>query len=182
MPVFPDDEQGRPPVLTMDKVDAIAKIIRDGNYAIVAAGASGICQKTYYVYIERGEKVKEALDNGTESETTLSKKDTLYLHFLQSIEKASHDAEMQNVKNIQTAARNNWQASAWYLERKFFDRWGRKELLTHAGKVEVETKLSKAETDRIREELAEILREDIARPSPALPDPEADPTAGLEGQ
>jgi len=34
---------------------------------------------------------------------------------------------VRNVAIIETAAPRNWQAAAWWLERKNYDRWGRKE-------------------------------------------------------
>jgi len=38
-------------------------------------------------------------------------------------------AETRAVSGIMAAGRRNWTAYAWYLERKFPDRWGRKDKL-----------------------------------------------------
>ncbi len=46
---------------------------------------------------------------------------------------------MRDVAVIATAAKENWQAAAWRLERKFPERWGRRQKvdaqLEHSGQV-----------------------------------------------
>lgn len=34
---------------------------------------------------------------------------------------------------IKKASQDTWQAAAWYLERKDFEKWGRKEKVEHSG-------------------------------------------------
>jgi hypothetical protein len=50
----------------------------------------------------------------------------IYRGFLNAIEKALADAEIRDILNIANAGKDNWQASAWRLERKFPQKWGRK--------------------------------------------------------
>lgn len=51
----------------------------------------------------------------------------IYFEFFEAIKKAEAIAEARNVTIIQSAAKDSWQAAAWWLERKHPDEWGRKE-------------------------------------------------------
>lgn len=44
---------------------------------------------------------------------------------LEQVGQASAEGEAANVARIAAAARDNWQAAAWLLERQFPQRWGR---------------------------------------------------------
>ena len=93
--------------------NAMAEAIRNGNYASTAADACGIGRSTHYEWMEKGEQGIEP-----------------YAEYADTIKKAEAEAEMNAIQNIQIHAAENWTASAWYLERKFPDRWGRKDKLT----------------------------------------------------
>ncbi|HOQ51860.1 MAG TPA: hypothetical protein PK233_08525, partial [Candidatus Atribacteria bacterium] len=55
-------------------------------------------------------------------------KSGLKRQFWQAIKKAEKEAIIKNVGIIQKAAEEgNWQAAAWWLERKYFQDWGRKD-------------------------------------------------------
>lgn len=53
--------------------------------------------------------------------------DTLAWQFASSIKKSIAEAQNRNIVLIQKAAQNNWQASAWYLERSDPQNWGKRE-------------------------------------------------------
>ena len=58
----------------------------------------------------------------------------IYSDFRDAVEKARAEAEAQKLKAIHIAATDGtWQAAAWWLERSFPDRWGRRE------RIEVDT-------------------------------------------
>lgn len=48
-----------------------------------------------------------------------------YGTFRQAFEAAESEAESRNVNIIAAAARDNWQAAAWLLERRWPERWAR---------------------------------------------------------
>lgn len=83
-----------------------------GNYTKVVCDYLGICESTWYKWLKDGEKAKSGLK----------------MEFFQSIKKAEAEAQIRNVGIIQQSAKENWQAAAWYLERKFPDMWGRRKL------------------------------------------------------
>jgi hypothetical protein len=88
----------------------MVEAIRAGNYAPTAAEYAGIGTSTHYDWCKKGEA-------GV----------TPYVEYLEAIKKATADAEVRNVALIQQAATTTWTAAAWYLERKHFDKWGRRE-------------------------------------------------------
>jgi len=91
----------------------MVEAIKNGNYASTAAEAAGIGKSTHYQWIEKGEQGLKP-----------------YAEYAEAIKRAEAEAEMNAVKVIQAASRENWTAGAWYLERKFPDKWGRKDKLT----------------------------------------------------
>lgn len=93
--------------------NAMVEAIRNGNYASTAAEACGISSTTHYRWMEQGE-------DGIEP----------YSGYRDAIKRAEAEAEMNAVKVIKAASLENWTAGAWYLERKFPDKWGRKDKLT----------------------------------------------------
>lgn len=116
--------------LTKKLIEKASKLIQAGNYTVTVCNMLGIDESTWYKWIKKG---KDDLEN---------EKKSMYVQFFKSIQKAEAIAEARNVGIIQSAASSTWQAAAWYLERKHFDRWGRKEHHEITGKdggaVEVE--------------------------------------------
>ena len=105
----------RPTKLTEETVDKITRAIRAGNHASVSARLAGIGETTYYRWMAEGEK------DDAESE---------YREFWESIKRAEAEAEIRSVALIRQAAeQGTWQASAWYLERKHPERWGKNDKL-----------------------------------------------------
>jgi hypothetical protein len=88
----------------------MVQAIEGGNYAPTAAEYAGIGVSTHYDWLKKGE-------SGI----------TPYAEYLEAIKKAEAVAEVRNVTLIQNAAANTWTAAAWYLERKHWDRWGKKD-------------------------------------------------------
>jgi predicted aldo/keto reductase-like oxidoreductase len=124
----------RPTKLTPELQDEIVKIIRAGNYIETASAYVGINKTTLYAWLKRGAKEKERVAKNTRLKT--KKTELPYVEFSNAIEKALAQAEIRDVTIIGKAAEHNWQAAAWRLERKFHDRWGRKDKqsIEHTGK------------------------------------------------
>ena len=93
--------------------NAMVEAIEAGNYASTAAEACGIGTSTHYRWMDQGEQGIEP-----------------YRGYWEAIKKAEALAEMSGVNIIKTASLDTWTAAAWYLERKFPERWGRKDKLT----------------------------------------------------
>ncbi|MFX4303012.1 IS630 transposase-related protein [Alicyclobacillus tolerans] len=97
--------------MTDDLQRKIVEAIRAGNYIETAAAYAGVNKSTIYDWLKRG-----ARGDGAE-----------FVSFSNAVEKALAEAEMRDVLIIGNAAKENWQAAAWRLERKFPERWGRKD-------------------------------------------------------
>lgn len=124
----------RPTKLTPELQDEIIKVIRSGNYIETACAYVGINKSTFYDWLKRGAREKDRLAKNPRAKVRKSEKP--FVDFSNAIEKALAHAEIRDVAIIGKAAEENWQAAAWRLERKFPDRWGRKDkyALEHSGK------------------------------------------------
>ena len=86
-------------------VNELLKYIESGNYVETACKAVGLDEATYYRWLK-------------------SKSD-----FCEAVKKAEAKAIARNLAIIQVAAKKNWQAAAWFLERKAYKDWGKKDLI-----------------------------------------------------
>jgi hypothetical protein len=100
----------RPEKLTPEVQQRIVDSLRMGNYIETASAYAGITKSTLYEWMKRGAREKRGK----------------YKEFSNAVEKAMAEAEMWDVALIAQAAKENWQAAAWRLERKYPARWGRK--------------------------------------------------------
>lgn len=100
---------GRPTLFDSQKAGQILLALRAGNYVETAAAFAGVTKQTVYNWLKRGaRRTKAGLPfRGEEA----------YAEFFDAVEKAKATAEVNAVALIQTAAKKNWQAAAWYLER-----------------------------------------------------------------
>jgi len=98
--------------LTQELIKEAYKLVAAGNYVKDIYPILGIDESTWYRWLSEGEKAKSGLKR----------------EFYETIKKAEKDAIARNVALIQRAAQEgNWQAAAWWLERKYFEDWGRKD-------------------------------------------------------
>jgi hypothetical protein len=88
----------------------MVKAIEMGNYAHVASEYAGISKSTHYNWLKLGEQGQEP-----------------YVEYLDAIKKAEAIAQVRNVGIIQEAAIKTWTAAAWFLERKHYSEWGRRD-------------------------------------------------------
>jgi predicted DNA-binding transcriptional regulator AlpA len=116
--------EGRPSKLTDVIQSKIVKAIRAGNYIETAAAYAGISKTTLYKWMQKGSR-KEA---------------PRYAAFVNAVERALAESEVRDVMTIGTAAeRGDWRAAAWRLERKNYERWGKREVydLNLDGEMEI---------------------------------------------
>jgi hypothetical protein len=105
----PVAKTGRKSKLDKDRQDKLLKAIRVGNDKKVACALAGISEPTLYRWLEQS-KAKNASEQLRE--------------FRESFERVEAEAEVLKVSRIAQAADNGrWQAAAWWLERKYPERW-----------------------------------------------------------
>lgn len=105
---------GRPSKLTPSRQARICTAIRKHNVLAHAAAAGGIDYSTFQRWILAG----EADASGP------------YREFCAAVKKAQEAFEADQVQVIAKAGKDgSWQASAWLLERRYPDRYGRRDRL-----------------------------------------------------
>ena len=92
---------GRPSKLTPERHKRIVALIEAGNYPETAAGACGIDPRTYYAWMAKGRAAKSGR----------------YHQFCRDVERAREAAEAELVATVKLAARDDWRAASWMLER-----------------------------------------------------------------
>jgi hypothetical protein len=100
---------------TADQQKKIVYAIQLGNYTSVAVEAASVARSTFYAWMRRGRTGEEP-----------------YASFRNAVRAAEAVAEASAIQVIRGAAQKQWQAAAWFLERKFPDRWGRKDRTEHS--------------------------------------------------
>lgn len=114
----PKKHTGRKSKLTPAVQKTIVGHIRAGNYIEVAARAAGITDRTFYLWMEKGEASKSGI----------------YYQFFQAIKDAEADAEAEMVASIKRHGLTNWQATMTLLERRHPERWAKLVRNEHTGK------------------------------------------------
>jgi len=93
--------------ITEEITGCIVDALGAGHYREVACKLAGIDRKTLLNWLKRGERERSGVYRD------------LYL--------AVEQAKVFHLKNIETASSKSWFASAWFLERKHPERWGKRE-------------------------------------------------------
>lgn len=138
-------KRGRKPKLTDELQDLICGYIKEGNYPSVAAQAAGISESTYYSWMARGRKSKSGK----------------YVQFLEAIKEAESFGQVYHLQKIRKAADDGtWQASAWILERKYPQLWGRnRETVKVDLKGEIQSNMKVS--PKSKEELLDFFKEAV---------------------
>jgi transposase len=106
--------KGRPSKFTPEIKQSICEHISAGNYLDTACRLAGVDYTTFRGWMVKGEQE--------------GKGD--YFEFLRQVRLAEAQAEAERVRLILNAGKyDDWKANAWYLERKYPERWGKKEQL-----------------------------------------------------
>lgn len=107
----------------------IIDALKAGNFRVTSAHLGDVCYDTMLAWVKRGMDA-DALDRAGES---VKQSERIYLNFLRDVKKAEAHAQAVHVQRIVTASQSpkHWTASAWFLERKFPQEWGRKDRVEH---------------------------------------------------
>lgn len=135
--------KGRRTKLTPEIQRRIVTAIQAGNYAKVAAEYAGIHVTTFYRWMHKGSAAKSGA----------------YRDFYEAVRKAEGEVEVRAVAILHKAMDNNWQAAFKFLERKFPERWGRRDHLS----VDVNPRETLAEMLAVTPEELDEAVEAIAR-------------------
>ena len=124
--------------LTPAAARKVVAALRAGNFRNVAARVGGFTPRAFRRYMRAG----------------LTDPDSAFGAFRAAVLKAEQDAEARELKRVLLAGEKDWKASAWFLERKFPERWGRRDPqrleLTGKGGGPIEAELLHGLTDEER--------------------------------
>lgn len=131
--------------LTKTRCEFICENLRRGNYITTCCRAVGIHPSTFNEWKKKGEKGIEP-----------------YATFLERVTQAEAEGELKAMKVIdEVADSGNWLASAWKLERKYPQRFGKRERMEIGSdedfKIEISSKKSPY---KMAEEERKLLEED----------------------
>ena len=132
---------GRKTKLTPEIQETICNWLKLGYYQEDAAVMAGISPSTYYDWLKKGaeedskqDEIKALGSAGSPLPAIEEDSDIelvyIYSEFSEAVARARAEAEGAHIKNIRRAADNGtWQASAWFLERSFPKKWGKRSTL-----------------------------------------------------
>ena len=98
------------PKLTPQLQTEIAKLLKLGCYIETACAMAGISRSTYYNWINKAKT---------------SNRRNKYTLFMDAVTHAQACDEERLVRNIRLSSKGKWRASAWMLERRFTNNWGK---------------------------------------------------------
>ena len=105
-------------LLEGDKMESLMNALIAGNTVRNACELSKVSESAFYRWMQEAEHADEG---------------SLVKEFREKVRHAIATAEHRNVMVIQQAARKNWGAAAWYLERRRPQEWGRSDRLAIGG-------------------------------------------------
>lgn len=107
--------KGRPPKLNKEMIKDICGFVENGSTFKDACILCDISETSFYDWKNKG------------IEDCKNKKVTIYADFIESLKKAEIKFKAYHVQKIMQASQHpsHWTASAWLLERKFRDEFGK---------------------------------------------------------
>jgi hypothetical protein len=120
---------GRKSKLSDQVKEKVTKAVSAGNFLVTASEYAGVSVSTISNWMQRGEDAAERRDGGKR----VPKSERKYLDFFIAIRTARNEVEARNVVTVSRQATNDWRAAAWFLERSFPQRWGKKTAMELSG-------------------------------------------------
>lgn len=107
-------QKGRPSKFTPERIETLLRHIAEGNYIDTACRLADVDYTTIRHWVMLGERDGKGQ----------------YWEFAKQLKLAEAQAEADRVASIIKAGKfDDWKANAWYLERKYPERWGKKEFM-----------------------------------------------------
>jgi transposase len=156
---------GRRTLLTDELVATLCSSLEVGNTITIACGAVGLERSLFYKWMRRGRIEDALIRQGVLREPR--PREAAFFYFLHAVEQSQHVAEEQDVTCIAAAARTDWRAAAWRLERRFSQHWGQQRHVLFDLDTELEKachKIANAFPLDVAEAILEVIR------SPAVSD------------
>jgi transposase len=132
--------------LTPELEEKLLKFLRAGNYVETACRCVGLHKDTFYEWMKRGTKGEKP-----------------FAALVEAVDRAMAESEARDLHTIGVASQTQWTAAAWRLERRFPEKFGRRDSTKIDGKVD----LSVGAKGALGSKLAKLFGEDT---KPTKPD------------
>lgn len=107
------EDMGRRSKCTLELTERICQYLRQGVWIEDACALVGIADRSFYNWMARGERAWKI--------------DGRFVQFSQAVKRARAEAAKVSIGRIRQAGQGGtWQADAWFLERSYPQRWGRR--------------------------------------------------------
>jgi hypothetical protein len=117
------EHPGRPTKLTEGLARTICKLIRQGNWKKTVAAYCGITAATMLEWVRRGKEVIKDQEKGKDC----TAEEQLFARFAADYERALAVSEVRALGALRNFGKTTWQTLAWFLERRFPQRWAKRE-------------------------------------------------------
>lgn len=144
------DGPGRPDKLNDELIEKLCKYIKAGNYLKTACRCCGIAYSTFRNWILKAEEIERQYGDFDD----VPEYHSIYIKLLKSVRKAESQCETRAVALWNKAFSKDWRSIRDFLERRFSDRWGRKDRHDHSGDKE-----NPIQHEMMIKEMVEFLKE-----------------------
>ena len=129
---------GRPTDLTPEVIEDVRRLLPTVMYLETVADYIGVTRQAIRGWLKRGAKEIKRVRRKPGRRILVA--EALYVEFFHAVKKALAAGEIGDAGTIKKASADQWQAAAWRLERRFPDRWGRKDRheVEHSGSITTE--------------------------------------------
>jgi len=103
--------------LTPELIEKMIPSIEAGNYVETVCQAHGVHRTTYYKWIKKGEKAKSGI----------------YRYFFDTVKLAEARAEQKLIEEWRYKLQESPSNYKDFLERRYPERWGKKDIVKHQG-------------------------------------------------
>lgn len=126
---------GRPLSLDQRTAGQIVGLLRRGLYQEDAVAAVGVSRSTYFAWLAKAREIRRRVANehdeiDPDQLDALTVEELRLLDFLELVTGARATAEAEALSAVRDAFPTDWRAAAWYLERSWPDKYGRREQVT----------------------------------------------------
>lgn len=104
--------------LTPELIEKMIPAIEVGNYIETVCQAHGISKNTYYLWLKKGESAKTK---------------TIYRYFYDAVRNAEARAEARLIEEWREKLQDSPKDYKDFLERRYPERWGKKDIIRHQG-------------------------------------------------
>jgi len=103
---------GRPPKLSLEMIEQICDLIIEGKPLARAAMLTNISESTLYRWLALGKEIDA---------------EEIYCELVKRVREATECSEFELLQNMRIAGMKteNWRATAWMLERRFPEKYGK---------------------------------------------------------